>query len=68
MKIQNSCDTKPQTKNGNLLTTKKEKQLHGYGTRSVIKTINKYDGMFDWEYSETEKIFTVTVAMPQNAG
>ena len=64
LKIQNSCDTKPQTKNGNLLTTKKEKQLHGYGTQSVIKTINKYDGMFDWEYSEGEKIFTATVALP----
>ena len=64
LKVQNSCDNKPQAKNGNLLTTKKEKQLHGYGTRSVIKTINKYDGMFDWEYSETERIFTVTVAVP----
>ncbi|MEE1503721.1 MAG: ATP-binding protein [Acutalibacteraceae bacterium] len=64
LKVQNGCDTKPQTKNGNLLTTKKEKQLHGYGTQSVIKTINKYDGMFDWEYSEKEKLFTVTVAVP----
>ncbi len=64
LKIQNSCDSKPQSKNGNLLTTKKEKQLHGYGTQSVIKALNKYDGMFDWEYSEKEKIFTVTVAMP----
>ena len=66
LKIQNSCDNKPQTKNGNLLTTKKEKQLHGYGTQSVIKTINKYDGMFDWEYSEGEKIFTATVALSIN--
>ena len=66
LKIQNSCDTKPQTKNGNLLTTKKEKQLHGYGTQSVIKTINKYDGMFDWEYSEGEEMFTVTVALSIN--
>ncbi len=64
LKVQNSCDTKPQTKNGNLLTTKKEKQLHGYGTQSVIKTLNKYDGMFDWDYSENEKIFTVTAAVP----
>ncbi len=64
LKVQNSCDSKPQSKNGKLLTTKKEKQLHGYGTQSVIKTVDKYDGMFDWEYSENERIFTVTVAMP----
>jgi len=64
LKIQNSCDSKPQSKNGNLLTTKKEKQLHGYGTQSVIKTVDKYDGMFDWEYSEENRLFTVTVAIP----
>ena len=66
IKIQNSCLSKPKTKNGKLLTTKKEKQLHGYGTQSVIKTVNKYGGMYDWDYSETENIFTVTVALPQN--
>ena len=66
IKIQNSCSAKPKTKNGKLLTTKKEKQLHGYGTQSVIKTVNKYGGMYDWDYSETENIFTVTVALPQN--
>ena len=64
LKVQNGCDTKPQTKNGNLLTTKKEKQLHGYGTQSVIKTINKYDGIFYWEYSDKDRLFTVTVAVP----
>ena len=66
IKIQNSCSAKPKTKNGKLLTTKKEKQLHGYGTQSVIKTVNKYGGMYDWDYLETENIFTVTVALPQN--
>ncbi len=64
LKIQNSCDSTPQAKNGKLLTTKKEKQLHGYGTQSVIKTINKYEGIFDWGYAENDKMFTVTLALP----
>lgn len=64
IKIQNSCDTKPISKGDVLLTTKKEKSLHGYGTQSVIKTVNKYDGIFCWEYLENENIFDVTVMLP----
>lgn len=64
IKIQNSCDTKPISKGDVLLTTKKEKSLHGYGTQSVIKTVNKYDGIFSWEYIENKSIFDVTVMLP----
>lgn len=64
IKIQNSCDTKPISKGDVLLTTKKDKSLHGYGTQSVIKTVNKYDGIFCWEYLENENIFDVIVMLP----
>lgn len=64
IKIQNSCNTKPIAKGDMLLTTKKEKSLHGYGMQSVIKTVNKYDGIFSWEYLETKNIFDVTVMLP----
>ena len=64
IKVQNSCDTKPETKGESLLTTKKEKHLHGYGTQSVVKTVKKYEGVFDWEYHEDKRIFDVTVMVP----
>lgn len=31
-------------KEGTLVTTKKEKQFHGYGLKSIRYTVNKYDG------------------------
>ncbi len=64
IKIQNSCDIKPLSKGNIPLTTKKEKSLHGYGMPSVIKTVNKYDGVFTWEYLENKNIFDVTVMLP----
>lgn len=32
---------------GQLKTTKKEKQFHGYGIKSICYTVNKYDGAVD---------------------
>ena len=32
---------------GQLKTTKKEKQFHGYGIKSIYYTVNKYDGAVD---------------------
>ncbi len=64
LNISNSCDQKPKSKGENLLTTKKENTLHGYGTQSVIKTLKKYDGVYSWEYDEKEKLFETTVLLP----
>lgn len=47
IKIQNSCDKVPVTENKKLLTSKKEKALHGFGIESIKRTINHYDGLFD---------------------
>ena len=62
--ICNSCDTPPQQSNHKLLTLKKNKELHGIGLSSVQKALKKYDGLFEWAYNEEERIFTVTVAIP----
>ncbi len=57
--ITNSCDAAPD-KN---LKTKKQKGTHGLGLKSVEKTIKKYSGDFEWEYSETDKTFTITIML-----
>lgn len=65
IKIQNSCDKAPATSNKKLLTSKKEKEMHGFGIESIMRTIKHYDGMFDWDYDEKKKFFEVTIAIPK---
>ncbi len=62
----NSCDTAPDTKNGELVTTKKNKEAHGLGTKSIKKIVDKYDGELDWEYDESSKQFKFTILIPIN--
>lgn len=64
IKIQNSCDISPSTLNKRLLTNKKEKQLHGFGVESIMRTVKQYDGVFDWSYDTENKIFELTIAIP----
>ncbi len=59
--ITNSCDTAPSVRGGHLVTAKEDKKLHGYGLKSVSKTLKKYNGDFSWEYNELEHTFVVTV-------
>ena len=59
--VKNSCDEKPHAYGDKLITTKINKRFHGYGTQSVIKTLKKYDGDYNWEYNEKEKTFSATV-------
>lgn len=64
--IKNSCDTKPFSDKEFLFTTKKEKELHGFGIRSVLKTLNKYNALHNWNYDEVTKHFETTVVIPKN--
>ncbi|MBQ8765929.1 MAG: GHKL domain-containing protein [Clostridia bacterium] len=61
--VTNSCDTPPKTSNNKLITTKTDKKLHGIGLKSVAKTLSKYNGDYDWEYDEENKVFTATVML-----
>lgn len=61
--ITNSCDKPPVSDCNRLLTTKKDKKLHGLGLKSVTSKIKKYDGDIDWQYIENEKKFIVTVLL-----
>ncbi len=63
----NSCDAKPQATGNELKTTKTDTSFHGFGVKSIKKTVNKYKGKFDWSYNETEKEFTVYIAFKQTS-
>lgn len=58
--ISNSIETKPEKKNGKLVSDKTDKEVHGYGLKSVQKIIKKYNGEIEYQIKKEE--FTVKIA------
>lgn len=44
LRFENYYEGSLKVKEGRFLTTKKEKEFHGYGIKSIRYTVNKYDG------------------------
>lgn len=63
IEISNSSDISPETKNGSLITNKKDKDNHGIGLYSIEKNITKYDGFLSYKYNESEHIFKVVITL-----
>lgn len=61
IKIANSSIVSPDIRNGKLHTSKKDRNLHGWGMRSVLSAVEKYQGTVQYEYHE--KIFTVSAML-----
>lgn len=66
IKTLNSCDIKPKSKNGKLVSTKKDKLSHGIGTQSIKKVVEKYNGSFSWKYHEDKHQFEATAIVMIN--
>lgn len=64
--IKNSCDMPPQAQGEQLLSTKENPRFHGYGLKSVAKTVKKYNGDQYWSYDPDNQIFTMTVILENN--
>lgn len=60
----NSCDTEPHSEKGKLITTKKNKDTHGFGTKSIRKIVKKYSGETHWEYDNELKQFKLIIFFP----
>lgn len=60
----NSCDNEPHSEKGKLITTKRNKDVHGFGTKSIRKIVNKYGGEFQWEYDNQLKQFKLIILLP----
>lgn len=58
VKVINSCDRKPKIKNGLLLSSKINPHNHGFGTKSIKKVVEKYNGSYEWSYDKKERKFT----------
>ena len=46
IEIINSIEELPLQKSGELISTKKNKKIHGYGIKSIKKIVKKYNGTF----------------------
>ena len=63
IQISNSCDKKPLSINGRLLTLKKDSSTHGVGTQSIRRVVERYDGSFLWDYNEETHVFTTSALL-----
>ena len=57
----NSCDEAPIAKNHRLITNKRDRITHGYGYKSVSRTVKKYNGDIEWQYDKEKKEFSVSI-------
>ena len=61
----NSCDVTPiKDANGNFETIKDKNKGHGYGTKSIARVVQKYNGKSDMRYDENAKEFHSIICFP----
>ena len=61
--VKNSCSEKPVEDKNNLVTTKSNKNIHGYGMKSVLKALNNYNGELEWAHDNNE--FKIIILIPK---
>lgn len=60
--VENNIAEKPLIHNGQIETSKVDKQQHGYGLKSINMIVKKYKGSFSWNYNDRQ--FIATVMLP----
>lgn len=63
IQIENFLAERPREEQGMPLTTKKDKENHGYGLKSVRYILKKYEGIM--RISMENRMFSLTIALPQ---
>ena len=67
--LENSCDSAPVADaNGQLMTTKKGRQIHGYGLKSIGRVVERYDGISMPHYDLEAKTFRYIIRFPISKG
>lgn len=63
IKIANSCDAEPISKNGSLISSKNTTGIHGTGTKSIKRVVSNYNGNLNMTYDDSNHTFTVTIGI-----
>lgn len=61
----NSCINKPEITDVHIKTTKSDVEFHGYGTKSIAKTVKLYNGTLRYEFNQIKKAFVLTIIFPK---
>lgn len=61
IRITNSSIEAPVIQNGKLITSKKNREYHGWGMKSIQAAAEKYHGTIEYDYKDT--LFTVSVML-----
>lgn len=64
IELSNSCDAVPVIQEGELITSKENSNNHGFGMKSVIKTVKKYKGQVFYYFNEEELKFITNISIP----
>lgn len=62
IEISNYCEQQIRLVNGTPVTTKKDRKMHGFGTKSILYTAQKYGGSVN--YSQENNVFHAKVIIP----
>lgn len=65
MRFENYYEGELKEKEGVFATTKKEKQFHGYGIKSIRHTVNKYEGAVDIDTKDNWFDLKVLLPIPE---
>lgn len=60
IEIKNDVEEEPIKRNNKFITLKEDKNLHGYGLKSVQRIVEKYDGIITYETAD--KMFTTAIS------
>jgi sensor histidine kinase regulating citrate/malate metabolism len=64
IRVHNYFEGDIKSSDGNILTTKKDKKLHGYGIKSIKYTASRYDGVVNIQAQNNW--FELKILIPYN--
>ena len=67
LRFENYYDTELNYQGGALITTKRDKEFHGYGLKSIRYTVNKYDGAVSIDTKENWFDLKILIPVGENA-
>ena len=59
----NTCSYKPKFKYGEPKTTKENKDIHGFGIKSIRRILKNYDGSINFDFDSNNYQFSTTVIL-----
>lgn len=61
IEVINSCDKAPKIVGNNIISSKNDTISHGYGLKSIYRSVKKYKGDVEWDYNDDNKEFTTSI-------